>query len=72
MVPKAKRYTQKELVRLLTANGWTAGTGGKHQVKMMKAGERPITIPDYKGQTLPVGLTQAILKQAGIERRHLQ
>ena len=26
-----------------------------------------MTIPEFKGETLPVGLSQAILKQAGIE-----
>jgi len=26
-----------------------------------------VTIPEFKGETLPVGLSQAILKQAGIE-----
>jgi predicted RNA binding protein YcfA (HicA-like mRNA interferase family) len=64
---KRRRYTQKELKRRLESEGWTERTGGKHVVKMVKRGERPITIPMYKGETLPIGLSQAILKQAGIE-----
>ena len=34
---------------------------------MVKEGERPVTIPEYKGQSLPIGLSQAILKQAAVE-----
>ncbi|HEL2071957.1 TPA: type II toxin-antitoxin system HicA family toxin [Streptococcus suis] len=38
--------TQKEMVKLLTAHGWTKTKGGKgSHVKLEKAGERPITIP---------------------------
>ncbi len=64
---KRKRYTQKALIKKLKENGWEQGVGGKHQVKMNREGHRPVTIPEFKGETLPVGLSQAILKQAGIE-----
>lgn len=64
---KRRRHTQKTLKKRLEAEGWREKTGGKHVVKMVKEGERPITIPMLKGETLPIGLTQAILKQAGIE-----
>lgn len=67
-MPKKKRYTQKALIRELSLHGWVKTGGGKHQVKMVKPGERPITIPELGGETLPIGLTQAILKQAGIEK----
>jgi predicted RNA binding protein YcfA (HicA-like mRNA interferase family) len=67
MTPRRKRYTQKELIKTLKDHGWKRSTGGKHQVKMVREGDRPVTIPEFKGETLPVGLTQAILKQAGIE-----
>jgi predicted RNA binding protein YcfA (HicA-like mRNA interferase family) len=67
MTPKRKRYSQKELIKKLKEHGWTQSTGGKHQVKMTRQGSRPITIPEFKGETLPVGLSAAILKQAGIE-----
>jgi predicted RNA binding protein YcfA (HicA-like mRNA interferase family) len=64
---KAKRYSQKALVRELSKHGWTKTAGGKHQVKMVKPGERPITIPEFRGETLPIGLSRSILKQAGVE-----
>jgi predicted RNA binding protein YcfA (HicA-like mRNA interferase family) len=64
---KRKRYTQKQLIKLLKEQGWEQSTGGKHQVKMTREGHRPVTIPEFKGETLPVGLSQAILKQAGSE-----
>ena len=67
MTPKRKRHTQKELIKKLKENEWTQSVGGKHQVKMTREGHRPVTIPEFKGETLPVGLSQAILKQAGIE-----
>ena len=64
---KRKRYTQKALAKVLKERGWEQSVGGKHQVKMTREGHRPVTIPEFKGETLPVGLSQAILKQAGIE-----
>lgn len=51
----------------MQANGWVRKGGGRHQVKMVKAGQRPVTVPEYRGETLPVGLSQAILRQAGIK-----
>jgi len=64
---KRKRYTQKTLIKMLKDQEWERSVGGKHQVKMTREGHRPVTIPEFKGETLPVGLSQAILKQAGIE-----
>jgi predicted RNA binding protein YcfA (HicA-like mRNA interferase family) len=64
---KRRRYTQKALVKKLQDHGWTLSSGGKHQVKMVREGCRPITIPVFKNQTLPVGLSTSILKQAEIE-----
>jgi predicted RNA binding protein YcfA (HicA-like mRNA interferase family) len=64
---RLKRYTQKQLIKTLKQHGWEQSVGGKHQVKMIREGHRPVTIPEFKGETLPVGLSQAILKQAGIE-----
>lgn len=40
--------TQKEWIRILQDSGWTRDRGGKHQVKMTKPGERPITLPENK------------------------
>ena len=41
--------------------------GGKHVVKMTKPGHRPITLPhDKGGGGYPIGLSMAILRQAGL------
>lgn len=61
-----KVLSQRTAKRLLESNGWTATIGGKHQVKMEKAGQRPITLPQCKGQDYAPGLTSAILRQAGL------
>jgi len=55
----------RRMQTLLEEHGWEATVGGKHQVKMVKPGERPITLPQH-GKDYPVGLTRAILKQAGL------
>jgi predicted RNA binding protein YcfA (HicA-like mRNA interferase family) len=57
---------QKTARALLESEGWTKTEGGKHQVKMEKAGCRPITLPDHKRRDYPVGMTRAILKEAGL------
>jgi len=54
--------------RLLEADGWTESAGGKHVVKMTKPGRRPITLPhDKGGGGYPIGLTMAIMRQAGLK-----
>jgi len=58
--------SQKKAIKLLKENGWTQARGGKHQVKMMKQGCRPITLPQHKGRDYPAGLARAILRQAGL------
>lgn len=57
---------QTKAIKLLKANGWTQARGGKHQVKMIKSGHRPITLPQHKGRDYQPGLASAILKQAGL------
>lgn len=57
---------QKTAKKLLEANGWTLGRAGRHQVKMVRPGRRPIPLPHNKGRDYPVGLSEAILKQAGL------
>lgn len=59
--------SQKKAIKLLRENGWTQSRGGKHQVKMIKPGCRPITLPRHKGRDYQPGLTSAILKQAGLQ-----
>jgi predicted RNA binding protein YcfA (HicA-like mRNA interferase family) len=57
---------QKKAIKLLKENGWMQARGGKHQVKMIKPRNRPITLPQHKGRDYPTGLARAILKQAGL------
>lgn len=47
-----KTLSQKEAIRLLERRGWELAIGGKHQVKMVKAGQRPITLPHHTGREL--------------------
>jgi predicted RNA binding protein YcfA (HicA-like mRNA interferase family) len=61
-----KTLNQKSAQKLLQSYGWSKTKGGKHNVKMEKAGERPITLPSHRGQEYSVDLTRAILKQAAI------
>ncbi|HEY6962124.1 MAG TPA: type II toxin-antitoxin system HicA family toxin [Gaiellaceae bacterium] len=62
----AATHNQKSLRALLENNGWSAERGGKHALKMTKAGRRPITLPMHKGGDYAPGLTARILKQAGL------
>lgn len=62
----SRRLSQRTARKLLEADGWTMTIGGKHSVKMVKAGHRPITLPKHKGQDYSAGLTRAILRQAQI------
>ena len=56
--------TQNEMVKLLTAYGWTKTKGGKvSHVKMEKQGERPIIIPHGE---LNKFTEKGIKKQAGL------
>ena len=59
--------SQKKAIKLLEEHGWKQVIGGKHYVKMVKAGQRPITLPRHRGRDYSRGLTQAILRQAGLE-----
>jgi predicted RNA binding protein YcfA (HicA-like mRNA interferase family) len=58
---------QKSAQKLLEANGWTKTKGGKHNIKMDKPGERPITLPKHKNEDYSKGLTAAIKRQAGLD-----
>jgi predicted RNA binding protein YcfA (HicA-like mRNA interferase family) len=57
---------QKKARALLEANGWTCERGGKHVIKMTKAGKRPITLPHHHGRDYSPGLAAAIRRQAGL------
>lgn len=57
---------QTSFIKLLETEGWTHAIGGKHSVKMVKTGERPITLPRHKGRDYSASLTSDILRQAGL------
>jgi len=59
--------TQKEWIRILQDSGWTRDRGGKHQVKMTKPGERPITLPENKRRAYSKGFEAALRRQAGLD-----
>jgi predicted RNA binding protein YcfA (HicA-like mRNA interferase family) len=61
-----KTISQKSGRKLLEGHGWAKTQGGKHNIKMEKIGERPITLPKHRGQEYSVDLTRRILKQAGL------
>lgn len=60
--------TQKEWIKRLEREGWSRARGGNHQVKMTKAGERPITLPENKRRAYSKGFEAELRKQAGIKR----
>lgn len=59
-------WTQKQWIKELRRHGWTQATGGKHVVKMVKTGHRPITLPHHRGATYGKALDAAIRKQADL------
>jgi predicted RNA binding protein YcfA (HicA-like mRNA interferase family) len=67
----AKLLNQRTAIKLLERYGWTKAVGGKHGVKMIRSGDRPITLPTHRGGDYGLDLTRRILKQAGIDRREL-
>jgi len=65
--PLPRVLSQKTARALLESEGWITTAGGKHVIKMEKAGERPITLPHHRGEDYGRGLTNAILRQAGLK-----
>lgn len=63
----ARLLDQRGAIRLLERDGWLRETGGKHVVKMVKPGLRPITLPHHHGEPYGKGLSAAIVKQAGLK-----
>lgn len=58
--------TQKQWIKLLQREGWTKERGGKHQVKMTKPGQRPITLPEHKRQAYSKAMEADLRRQAGL------
>ncbi len=67
--PRLRPFSnQAKAIALLERAGWTRTFGGKHVVKMVKQGRRPITLPRHKGNDYGAELRAAILRQAGLTR----
>jgi predicted RNA binding protein YcfA (HicA-like mRNA interferase family) len=62
-----RTLSQRSANRLLEADGWTETLGGKHVVKMMKPGRRPITLLHHGGDDYSRDLSDRILRQAGLK-----
>ena len=58
--------TQKQWIKRLTQEGWTLERGGKHQVKMTKAGHRPITLPENKRRAYSKGFEAQLRREADL------
>jgi predicted RNA binding protein YcfA (HicA-like mRNA interferase family) len=58
--------TQKEWIKRLQKEGWTVDRGGKHQVKMVKSGKRPITLPENKRRAYSKGFEAQLRREADL------
>jgi predicted RNA binding protein YcfA (HicA-like mRNA interferase family) len=58
---------QRAAIKLLERDGWTKERGGKHYVKMVKPGWRPVTLPMHGGGDYSRDLTDRILREAGLK-----
>jgi predicted RNA binding protein YcfA (HicA-like mRNA interferase family) len=58
-----KPLSQKTAKALAEKNGWTETAGGKHNVKMEKAGCRPVTLPHHGGKDWGKDLSARVRKQ---------
>jgi len=63
----ARLLDQRGAIKLMRGEGWRLGRGGKHAVKMVKLGWRPVTLLHNHGQPYGKGLTQAIIKESGLK-----
>jgi predicted RNA binding protein YcfA (HicA-like mRNA interferase family) len=58
---------QQSFRELLKKHGWTRECGGKHNVKMTKPGQRPITLPYHRGRDYGRDLRDRLLREAGFK-----
>jgi predicted RNA binding protein YcfA (HicA-like mRNA interferase family) len=59
--------TQKEWIKHLQQEGWALERGGKHQAKMTKPGQRPITLPENKRRAYSKGFESQLRREAGLQ-----
>ena len=65
-MPKAKRYTADELIKIVLADGWyeVSSNGGHRQYKHSSKRGR-VTIPYHKG-IMDMKVAKSVLRQAGL------
>jgi hypothetical protein len=59
--------TQKEWIKRLQRAGWSLERGGKHQVKMTKPGQRPVTLPENKRRAYSKGFEAQLRRETGLQ-----
>ena len=59
--------TQKEWIKRLEQEGWALERGGKHQVKMTKPGQRPVTLPENKRRAYSKGFEAQLRRETGLQ-----
>lgn len=61
--------TQRQWIKTLLDLGWKKERGGNHQVKMIKAGCRPITLPANKRQAYSKGLEAQLKRELRVAEK---
>jgi predicted RNA binding protein YcfA (HicA-like mRNA interferase family) len=61
--------TQKEWIKRLQREGWVLERGGKHQVKMTKLGQRPVTLPENKRCAYSKGFESQLRRETGLQNQ---
>jgi hypothetical protein len=56
-------FNQKTALAFAEENGWTETQGGKHNIKMEKAGCRPVTLPHHGGREWSKDLSARVRRQ---------
>ncbi|HEY5342500.1 MAG TPA: hypothetical protein VIJ66_02455 [Solirubrobacteraceae bacterium] len=59
--------TQKGWIKRLQRAGWELERGGKHQVKMTKAGQRPVTLPENKRRVYSKGFEAQLRRETALK-----
>jgi predicted RNA binding protein YcfA (HicA-like mRNA interferase family) len=66
-MPKTRRYTGNEIVKLLEANGWyEVSQNGSHKKLKHSAYSKILVVPMHSG-SLKIGTQNQILKLAGLK-----
>ena len=67
MAPRPRRLTAREVVRVLSQNGFELiAQKGSHQKWRHPDTRKQVTVPMHWGRDLPIGTLQAIKKGSGL------